>query len=410
MTLEFERLTDSLVEMAQSAVRRQQQVDKQLAALLDRLHSHAADWDTLAACLQKAQDQMDAKFFRAARPSDTDEPLDAAVPSPACPPTATLLATDGSQIIPDRHAAFLYYLINVGVIVYYHGCGRPPETLTVPRLDYPREELFVNGDVDESDDFAVGRSAIGVRRDLAEIGTLADTAWQLRHEPRPLLTTLDQRLLYWPVGSAGASESKEAILSWLAGMTKIRDAGGLLAGYIDRPGKSSVVTLLQTLDVEQPGFDPHTLTGRAEWQRPTDVALFSQILRPGQRSKVFVDVSEHNTRFAENDPLNEVCFFYLNPGRHGSQIARVDIPRWVAEDKTAVDTVHALLYDQCQLLGDYPYLLARADEMAVVGRQDQAELDFRIALSMQAVGLEGTITAKQQSKEAARSGRTRYEM
>lgn len=403
MTLEFEKLTDSLAEMAQSAVRRQQQTDQQLAALLEKLHSHAADWDTLGRCLKESQKLIGEKFFRAAEPLDTAEPLDVAVPAPTCPSQATLVATDGSQILPDRHAAFLYYLINVGVIIYYHGQDRPPSAFTIPTLDYPHQELSGKDEVDESDEFAFAHLDVAAQRDLAEISTLAQMAHNLHHGVQPVLAVLDQRLLYWLVSSGGISESNKAIQSWLEAMTKVRDSGGMLVGYIDRPRKTSVVTSLQTLG-------PEPLKLQADWQKPTDVELFSQLLGPGQRSKVFVDISEHNRRFAENDPANEVCFFYLNPGRYGSQIARVDIPRWVAEDKTAVDAVHALLYDQCQLLGDYPYLLARADEMAVVGRQDQAELDFRIALSMQAVGLEGTITAKQQSKEAARSGRTRYEM
>jgi hypothetical protein len=139
------------------------------------------------------------------------------------------------------------------------------------------------------------------------------------------------------------------------------------------------------------------------------VDLFCYLLAPGQRSKTFVEISEHNRHFRDDDPAHEICFFYLNPGRSGRQIARVDIPRWVADDPAQVAAVHALLYDQCSLLGDYPYVLTRADEIAVVGRQDQAELENRIALRMQAAGMDGSITAKQWSKEIARGGKSRHD-
>jgi hypothetical protein len=74
-----------------------------------------------------------------------------------------------------------------------------------------------------------------------------------------------------------------------------------------------------------------------------------------------------------------------------------------------VAQVHALVYDQCRILGDYPYALARADEMAVVGKQDQANLDMMIERHMQREGIEGNITAKLGSKNLARGGRTRHE-
>jgi hypothetical protein len=262
----------------------------------------------------------------------------------------------------------------------------------------------------DPDEFITNSAVVNVRRDLAEIGTLAEMAWEHQFERPPVLAMLDQRLLYWPALS-GRSESKEAIDSWLQAMTRIRECQVLLAGYIDRPGKSSVMTLLHTLEyVDDPDFDFSTVGQRKLWTGPTDVDLFSHLLGPGERSKVFVDVSQHNEHFHNVHPDNEICFFYFNPGQSGRQIARVDIPMWVARDPAAVDAIHGLLYDQCSLLGSYPYVLTRADEMAVVGRQDQAELDHRIALRMQTVGLEGALTAKQTSKDIARGGRGRHEI
>ncbi|MCZ7672253.1 MAG: hypothetical protein M5U34_36580 [Chloroflexi bacterium] len=58
-----------------------------------------------------------------------------------------------------------------------------------------------------------------------------------------------------------------------------------------------------------------------------------------------------NETFTAQDPDNEVCFFYINPASNGQQIARVDIPRWVAENPASVRAVHALIIDQCRLLG-----------------------------------------------------------
>jgi hypothetical protein len=413
MTLEFEKLVPELDGMVVSAYRRRQETESQVETALRQLRDFGGEWARIEESLARAEAIADDKYYRSARPLDHEERLDCRLDPPACPPEATIVAADGSQILPDRHASFLYYLINVGVIVYYHGRGRGPDAATWPTLAYPRP---VNGDLaaeldDPAEEFITSSALVNVRRDLAEIGTLAEVVARHQFEARPLLAVLDQRLLYWPALSARGAESDEAIDGWLEAMSRIQSCGALFAGYIDRPGKSSVMTLLETVDkIDQPGFDPDLLGRRSMWQGPTDVDLFSRLLGPGQRSKIFVDVSEHNRRFRYDSPANEICFFYLNPGQSGRQIARVDIPMWVAEERPRVDAVHALLYDQCSLLGSYPYVLTRADEIAVVGRQDQAELEHRIALRMQAAGLEGEITAKQWSKEIARAGRGRHEV
>jgi hypothetical protein len=82
----------------------------------------------------------------------------------------------------------------------------------------------------------------------------------------------------------------------------------------------------------------------------------------------------------------------------------------VAEDPAAVAFVHGLIYDQCKLMGDYPYVLARADELAVVGRHDEMNLNMMIDGLMQRLGVPDSLSAaKAGSKDIARAGRTRHE-
>ncbi|MCP5097965.1 MAG: DNA double-strand break repair nuclease NurA, partial [Chloroflexi bacterium] len=156
-------------------------------------------------------------------------------------------------------------------------------------------------------------------------------------------------------------------------------------------------------------FDWKTLGTKAATGGLIDTDIFRELLQPGQRSKLFVNISKPNEGFANQDEANEVCFFYLNPGVSGKQIARVDVPRWVADLPDGVENVHALIISQCRIIGDYPYVLARADEMAVVGRQDASELNFMLDIIMQRHGIASDITAKQGSKELARGGRTRHD-
>lgn len=409
MALEFEKLTVAIEEMVRLTHRRERQRTELLDAALKKLQDNATAWDKLDDCLNRAIQKVDIKKFRAARLLEREEPLDSAIDPPPLPDTATIIACDGSQIQPDRHAAYLYALINIGSIVYFHDRDEPPIQFTLAELDYPGKDAGGTGS-ELGSRFADNSALVGIYRDKAEIEALARTSWEYQHESRPLLALLDQRLLYWPaIGLGEESGIKEMILhAWQDAMTAMRHNAVSLAGYIVRPGKQSVLTVLETLDIHEPNFDFNRLTRRDRDFGLTDAQLFSRILAPGQRSKVFVDVSQHNDDFRERDEMNEVCFFYLNPSRAGRLIARVDIPRWVAEDPAEVGQIHALIVDQCRILGDYPYVLARADEIAVVGRRDQENLDLMIDNAMQRYGLSSMPTAKRSSKDIARAGRTRH--
>jgi hypothetical protein len=403
MTLEFEKLTQDLEKMALSSVRQQARRNQLVIEYRQMLNQFAEEWIAIQTALSSAKKKSDEKFYRSARPFDDFEPLNAAIDPPTPPETATIIATDGSQIMPDRHAAYLYYLINVGGIIYPHGSGDSPQVFSEPDIVYP----------EDTDDaiikFNANSGTVSIERDLKEIGTLADKTFANRHMPAPILSIVDQRLLYWPIGGEGVADNF-AVTEWGNKMTKIKDADALLAGYIDRPGTSAVATLLRSLTAENlSDFDWKTLGTKAATGGLIDTDIFRELLQPGQRSKLFVNISQPNEGFINQDPDNEVCFFYLNPGMSGKQIARVDVPRWVADLPDGVETVHALIISQCRIIGDYPYVLARADEMAVVGRQDASELNFMLDIIMQRHGIASDITAKQGSKELARGGRTRHD-
>jgi len=401
MTLEFEKLSREIDLMGRTTRNREAWRQKQLAEAWQLLSQHATDWETLRGCVERAKHEVGDKFFWAALPVDEREPLDQGIAPPILPTQATLCATDGSQIMPDRHAPFLYYVINVGVMIYHHGHGQVPEALTFPHIRYPSDDP-------EENLLEFAPANVSIKRDLAEISTLARTVWENRFAAAPLIAILDQRLLYWPIGNIDSAEQDTTIDTWLEKMSDIQRCNGILAGYIDRPNKISVLNMLESLKVGTPQFD----TGRFSRQQQTltDVDLFCEILKPGERSPVFIDISTRNERFEQAGQA--VCFFYLNPGRNlDKQIARVDVPIWVAQDPTLISQLHALLYHQCQiLLGNYPYILTRADEVAVVGRQDQDYLDSWIALTMQKYGINSSQTNKQNTKDIARAGKTRHEM
>lgn len=406
MSLDFQQLSKSIDEMARSAGGRSVARHTLIDEAVEFLHANGEAWDALAEAYRYIDEHiLQATTFRPYRGSarvlhPKQTPVNTAIESipEQIPERATLVSVDGSQILPDRHAPFVYYLINTGAIVYHHGSAVAPDTYSTPWLEFPLEN--------EISDYRFSSPAsVSIERDQAEIAELARQTEAHQRLDGPLLAIMDQRLLYVPIGELAPQFKEKVIKEWQAEMRKIKKAGGLLVGYIDRPAKSSVLAMLRTIHPDWDAGEPDSL---GDWDGLTDADLFGKLLKPGERSIVFAEVSHANTRFKKAGRDNEICFFYLNSAQFGSNIARVDLPLWVAEDETAVQTVHELIIDQCQILGRYPYVLTRADELAVVGKQDQAELEFRIARMMDRYGYNAGETAKQILKGIARSGKNAH--
>ena len=115
--------------------------------------------------------------------------------------------------------------------------------------------------------------------------------------------------------------------------------------------------------------------------------LFSEVLKPGQRSAVFALWSTSSQKYTGDLALH---FFYLNVGSEKFPwLARVEIPAWVAADPEQVSLLQRALLEQCRLMGTrpYPYLLHRAHEEAVVHFDEKEQLVARLAVELQRRGL-----------------------
>ncbi len=118
----------------------------------------------------------------------------------------------------------------------------------------------------------------------------------------------------------------------------------------------------------------------------SDALLFGLILAPGQRSAVFHLQSTSSHFYRDELALH---FFYLNSGRSARPwVARVEIPEWVVRSPSSLAQLHAVLLDQCRLMGSqpYPYLLHRAHEAAVVHFDEKEQLEAMLAQALQSQG------------------------
>jgi hypothetical protein len=299
----------------------------------------------------------------------TDEILDAVFPAPAQPETFVAIGSDGSQIYPDRHAAAYYYLINIGSISVKHG------SQTTPDIEQRSTLFFDDHDLYDPQGRPIQPAMINLRRDVAEMQSLATQASSTKQDPTVAL--LDNSLLLWMTLEADSSAQREIdqhLAHYLDAMDQLRKSETALAGFIDRPRNANTLALIHLAHLRQDQITLEELQ-QNPYRGLTDLDLFQRILPEGSRSARFSYTSPLNRDFEAAG--HQVQYFYLNPGPR-DRIVRVEIPAWVGAQAHLLELLHAALLMECRTTGGYPYVLVRAHELAVVNPQERELLDQQI--------------------------------
>jgi hypothetical protein len=408
VTLEFEKVITQVERMGRAlALRNQDMSERALDAweFLQKLD----DLDAIRERIRLARER-DAGF-RGAAP--LHEPVNRAYLLPPLPERATLLAADGSQIYPSIHAAAVYYLTNIGVFVYHHGVDVLPEQVTEPRLFYSDDDVRDKGGQ------VVTNTAVNARRNVAELQVLVRETWHRREVCAcPLLAIGDGPLLFWVGKDVPDGHELEAdymgTLVWMhdlhAAMQREHGLSASLIGYVDRPTSAFVVSLLYLMSLYEDEVRGSVLATNGELEGLTDRQLMFRLLNdhPGARSALMVQQSPQNKNYHDKADNLEIAFFYLNVGPpQDFQLARIEMPMWVARDPAAVDRVQALVYHQCQLMWRYPYALTRADELAVIRAHEKSQLEELIEVELRKHDQQVEHSEKLESK-VVRHGRTKF--
>ena len=343
--------------------------------------------------------------LRAARTSwlvaHAAEPPATAYPAPPVPAVHTVVATDGSQIAPDRHDGLAScYLLNTGRVVLHYGTGARP------RLDSRAELIFFDGDDEEAERAAV--AGLWAIRFAREIGALAQLAMESSADGVPTVALTDGSLIAWALeDDKGDDPAKtEALDALLAALETGRTANVPLVGYVSGTGSRDVVNALRiALCPENPVNcqrcpHPKDALPCAPVRRATDASVYARLLAPGERSPVFTaqgQVTGFSRVLARYGVEHWIAFFYLHVG---TEIARVEFPAWVADDPALIDRVHAICLDQARKGRGYPVALAEAHERAVVRGADRQAFLTLLSRSLVHAGTPAAATRKAVAKRA----------
>ncbi|MDX2160838.1 MAG: DNA double-strand break repair nuclease NurA [bacterium] len=407
MSLEFNKVIDQVATMGRYLKHQGESASSRLQRALD-LFNQYTDLDAVHARIDMVR-RSSVSGYRGAAPAPRpyDEMICGVGDAASMPEHATLIAADGSQIFPDAHAPALYYLINIGVFTYFHGQMRVPAQLTYPELHYSKETML------DRDGRLITNQTVNARRSLAEMQWLARTAWENRAEAKPIIALHDGGLLKF-FGGAEIEGANDIEKEYMEALGKLYDSGAILAGYLDVPRSTYIISLLHLLSLPPDQINDAVLRTNGEFEGLNDTMLLSHVLMPGERSAVMTQNSPQNKEYRDRKGGDfEVAFFYINVSNgNRNSIIRVDVPMWVAQDKAAVGALHAAILAQCAIQGrrSYPYILTRADELAYVSSAEKAHLEEIIRINMLENHLEPESSSKLQSKSLARGERSQHRL
>lgn len=398
--LELNKLTEQVAEMAETLAGQRTRLQSLVQQAHSKLQEHAQVSEELRAKLRRAA-EVDTSW-RGADP--LDDRLDVCHTLPARPEPATLIASDGSQIYPDTHGIALYFLLNVGSIVLRQGSGEAPSTATLSRVFFDDRDLY------DDADRLIETDKVNAQRDLWELQRLAELATaereQLGGDLERLLVALDDGpLLLWMPQRLTDTQQARRVEEFARGLTALRRVQAVPLGYVDRPRSANVLRLLQLADLPLEQITTQRLRVNT-YRGLSDRLLFHDLLGPGQRTGWFAATSEINKTYGEQG--HRICFCYLNvaveDGGDKARVVRVEAPEWAVADQDRVDAALAAVWSDSQLTG-YPYVLARAHELAVVSHHERGAFEQMLRVAMMRQQLLVEESAKQQQKGYLARGR-----
>ena len=318
------------------------------------------------------------------------------------PDEFTIIATDGSHIDVNRHQSTRCYLINIGSVILRYGALPDAVLDSHPHLYAGDEELVITSPVGSSRAQAIEGTLLGIKRSVEESRRLAELAAGVLPDS-PILAILDGSLILWGL-EAYPEFVTEALLDkgFLNYLDDLRKRNNerrpALTSYISYPRSTDVVNALQVAICPNDPLDTDRHCKDCEKRECDAVAgvrdreLFLNLLDCGERSALFASQS---SIVEKRYGLHRVYFFYL---RVDDEIARIEVPEWVAKDEGLLNLAHTLVLDQCQRGHGYPVALSEAHEQAVVTGADRENFWALVESSLVEEHLPTPTSAKSQSK------------
>lgn len=402
MSLDLTALSRQVRQMSGTLADDARALATRIAEVQARYLASAGDEGGWARAVDLSRETASWLFARPVEPFDTCRDL------PVRPESYALVATDGSQIELDRHGMADCYLINVGQVFLRYGQGARAKLSSQPALYYREEDLYLS---DGARRIAIEGNYLSARRDVEEGEALAVLAEQFLDGAVPALAMQDGTLVRWALAGAERFVQDHFLGRYLAYLERMRQMGLPVISYISRPRAPELIGTVRLMfcpDVDLAAGKGAKCSECSDVRagRPpscqvcqglVDADLLAEQLSDGQRGPLCISMSRVNI---ERYGPHLIHFFYMRIGR---ELARIELPAWVAVDPAQVDLIQALVYDQCDKGEGYPVALARAHEQAIVRSADRRAFLRMLEGSLMRAELPTENSRKRESKEFSRT-------
>ncbi len=268
--------------------------------------------------------------------------------------TYQVIAIDGSQVYPDRHQGTSCFLINIGTVLLNYG-------LNVKNVELESTPYVFLGDEDSAIE-RISPDYINLRREELEFCAAGPLAKQKRLKDAPLLILLDGSLIFWHLEGKAPEMRTQFLARYISALYELYEERIINASYISLPRSKELVNLLK-FELSEGNLEDTSAYNSISHM--LDVHIVNTYLKPGERSTIF----KHNSKITPYYPeMLQPHFFYMHTGL---EIVRIELPAWIARDKSITDIVAHIIYDQSCKGHGYPVALAEAHEQAVVKGADR---------------------------------------
>lgn len=310
-------------------------------------------------------------------------------------PDYVAVASDGSHLDVEHHRPVACYLINLGLATIRYGGSPSAELRCSSSLGFTSEDLYL---VHGGRQLAVEGHLLNIKRQYAEVAALAEAAEAERDDRRGVVALIDGTLILSSPEARGRGESDPFLRGYLGALARLRAAGALVASYISRPRHRELVGALRLGCCPLAECDDDCGVNRRDLERRCsalagvwDRAAMAR-LAPGERSGVWTNAWPLSRRSYGEHAAH---FFYLHTG---DEIARVEVPEWLAGEPASLDRLHAILLDQCRRGEGYPRVLNEAHQQAVITAADRRAFEELVERELARLGVLSLASPKERSK------------
>ncbi|MBI2996458.1 MAG: DNA double-strand break repair nuclease NurA [Candidatus Melainabacteria bacterium] len=289
-----------------------------------------------------------------------------------------VVATDGSQIVPSAHEFTSASLINIGIVsIPYFNKNIAVVLNSEPTIYNSLDEInsFSNSENVQEEDL------ISYERTLKEIEELVLQVKKYKSYDTPVIALLDGTFIHWHLEKFSNAFIESFIKRFSDALFELKSLNIPVASFLSNSRSNDLINMLkiykcpyELVDCKKHCSDINSknlpCNPMPDYKPVLDRRLVEKFLpvnqsNLGNRTVAF----KSNSKILNYYPNDlKVLFFYMNTG---TEIARVELPYYVASDDKLMNLLHNVLALQCKVGFGYPIVLGEAHLQAVVSKNDR---------------------------------------